>query len=535
MSDMNAWNGGDPFTPGVVEDSIAESLRPGAPATSTAVLVRTLADAYALPPAADAVLARSRATLARRAEALGSGGLQMISSDTRPRQATSITEPPQPPRRRISHFATVLRTAAAVLVVALLSAAFFALLRGMQRQGMHPTPTPPPVSSTATPATATPTTITPQPPAPAGVYVTVPGTLLRLNPSTGAVQQRYPLTSSSQAYVGTPVVANGVVYVTYRSTASPSESDVIALSATSGAELWRTKTADLLTQLSLADGTLYGGTASTGTGGTGSDTFYALRASDGSVVWTFHTATLRAVPLVTGGVVYLADQPQNTSLQHIHALRASDGSQLWDTPLPQACGTALDEAVDQGMLFAACGVQPDTGQGDNAVYGLRASDGSMLWHSTTNGQPNLMAAGAGLVYLCVNGRSASGAIARGLYALDETSGAVRWQVANGGDGWPVFDGTTVYAGVASDSELTAPSSSNLAAFSASQGTLLWTYPEANQRSELYAPVIAGGVVYQILNEQVVAISVADGVELWRSPALVSQKVWAGGLYVVTGG
>ena len=121
------------------------------------MLVQSLADAYTLPPAADAVLARSRATLARRAEALGSGTLQAegeraISANSRPVAARFSTWSPQPPRR-ISPFATAWRTAAAVLVVALLGAGFFALLHGIQRPGAHPTATATVISTpTATPA-----------------------------------------------------------------------------------------------------------------------------------------------------------------------------------------------------------------------------------------------------------------------------------------------------------------------------------------------------------------------------------------------
>ncbi|HEX9414677.1 MAG TPA: hypothetical protein VF916_14320 [Ktedonobacterales bacterium] len=281
MSDMNAWNGGnhadDPFAPEVVEGSIAGSLRPDVPATPTAVLVRSLAAAYALPPAADAALARSRATLARRAEALNTGGHQMNSSDTDtwPAPTRSTTRPPQPPRRRLSPFELFLRSAAAVLVVALLGAGFYALLQGMQSHGTRPQPTP---THTPISATATPTAIPPQPPAPAGVYVTMQGTLLRIDPSTGAVEHTYPLALSSQAYVGTLVVANGVIYVTYQSTVSPRESGVVAVSATSGAQLWRATTPDALTQLSLADGVLYGATVNNGgttSLGPGTDTFYS--------------------------------------------------------------------------------------------------------------------------------------------------------------------------------------------------------------------------------------------------------------------
>lgn len=104
MSDRNAGTGDnvaeDPFAPEVVEDTIAASLRRDAPTTPSLVLVGRLADAYSLPPAADAVLARSRATLARRAEALGRGTLQtegerMTSPASNP-VATPVSEQREP-------------------------------------------------------------------------------------------------------------------------------------------------------------------------------------------------------------------------------------------------------------------------------------------------------------------------------------------------------------------------------------------------------------------------------------------------------
>ena len=97
----------DPFAPEVIDDTITVALRQDAPLTPTAVLVRSLAAAYTLPPEADAILARSRATLARRAEALVTGTLHtegdhVISTDSEPAAARSVTRPPLPPGRRFS-------------------------------------------------------------------------------------------------------------------------------------------------------------------------------------------------------------------------------------------------------------------------------------------------------------------------------------------------------------------------------------------------------------------------------------------------
>lgn len=150
MSDWNTEHGGtsfeDPFAPEMVEDTIAASLGRDAPLSPTEVLVRHLADAYTRPSEADAILARSRAALSHHAEALAARTLEtegerVIWANSRPVATSFSTWPPQPPPRWISPFATAWRTAAAVLIVALLGAGFFALLHGMPRPDLHPTPT----------------------------------------------------------------------------------------------------------------------------------------------------------------------------------------------------------------------------------------------------------------------------------------------------------------------------------------------------------------------------------------------------------
>jgi hypothetical protein len=150
MSDGNASTKGepgeDPFASGVIEVTIAESLQQDAPLTPSAELVHRLADAYALPPAAEPVLARSRATLARRAEALSAGTLPaedepMSATSSGPVESRLGTRAQQPPRRPVTALATAWRALAAVLIVALLGAGFYALLHGIPRPGAHPTAT----------------------------------------------------------------------------------------------------------------------------------------------------------------------------------------------------------------------------------------------------------------------------------------------------------------------------------------------------------------------------------------------------------
>ena len=150
MSDQNASNGDhlakDPFAPEVVESTIAEALRQNTPATPSAVLVRSLADAYTPSPATEAVLARSRATFARHAEALSDGtlqtaGEQAVSTNSGPAAVKLRPRPSRPPRLGVSSLAPAWRTAAAVFLVALLGAGFFALLHEIPRPAGRPTPT----------------------------------------------------------------------------------------------------------------------------------------------------------------------------------------------------------------------------------------------------------------------------------------------------------------------------------------------------------------------------------------------------------
>ena len=94
---------------------------------------------------------------------------------------------------------------------------------------------------------------------------------------------------------------------------------------------------------------------------------YALRASDGSVLWRYRGGEGDAASLtVAQGLVYFALQTGE-----IDALRASDGSVLWRYT-PQVPATQLPPLVADDLVLIALQ--------DGSIDALRTSDSTLFWH-----------------------------------------------------------------------------------------------------------------------------------------------------------
>jgi outer membrane protein assembly factor BamB len=325
-------------------------------------------------------------------------------------------------------------------------------------------------------------------------------------------------------------VADGAAYfvtssIPFTSGALGIAATVIALRTTDGSVLWEfslpNSSNDESYLSSVVDGTVYVVASAYGRPAT----FYALSATDGHVLWQVHPYIIRRVnslgiwsaATVADGVVYLPVQAQD-GLQHLLALRATDGSQLWDFRAP-ACGEPRLPAVDNGMVYLSCGLI----KGD--LYGVRASDGILVWHRGSLGwYPSAPVAANGLVY--VNGTGGCGPVDNppcppvAFYALDEQTGAVRWQVpqCSGGDFVMLSDGV-LYCNGYFDGQF------GLSALDPSTGAVRLRYSLATisalGRLDLYDPAIAGGVICYVGDERVNAFAAATGALLWQSPTLVN--------------
>src|SRR5262245_4467966 len=188
-----------------------------------------------------------------------------------------------------------------------------------------------------------------------------------LNASDGS--QRWHVQVDGHIVHCAPAAGDGVVYIT-------STSGVDALNADDGSQRWRVDLASSSTNPSspaLANGMLFFGAGWAESGapigppqGAGPLGLYALRASDGAVVWTRPTGDqVFDTPTVVDGIVYASEFADG-----IMALRASDGKLLW----------SRKDLISAGSPAAANGVVY-LDAFDQRAYALSASDGNQLWQT----------------------------------------------------------------------------------------------------------------------------------------------------------
>ncbi len=198
---------------------------------------------------------------------------------------------------------------------------------------------------------------------------------------------------------------------------------------------------------------------------------------------------------IAGGVVYLG-----TTDNMAYALRSSDGKLLWRQAI--AGGVDIQPVVSNGVVYLN---SFEGSNGPDHVYALRASDGSVLWRYNPNGytyiSPTIGA--GGVLYL---------ASQDGVYALQGSNGHVLWRYATSGSGDdnPVVVNGVVYAITTENGQSAA-----LYALRADDGGLLWRYQEGNTMT---TPIVQNGVVYVFADDgKLAALQASDGHTLWQSP------------------
>jgi outer membrane protein assembly factor BamB len=126
------------------------------------------------------------------------------------------------------------------------------------------------------------------------VYVGAGHNLNALNGKTGTLQWTFP---TSQPVDAAPAVANLVVYV------ESEDGNLYGLSATTGVFLWSYKTEAYMYSPAVANGVVY---LSADDSVNGNGTLYALNADTGAKLWSYQTGTNSiGDPVVVNGVVYV--------------------------------------------------------------------------------------------------------------------------------------------------------------------------------------------------------------------------------------
>jgi outer membrane protein assembly factor BamB len=248
-----------------------------------------------------------------------------------------------------------------------------------------------------------------------------------------------------------PAVANGVVY-------AGSEDHVLyALNATTGVQLWRYVTGSSIDSSPVVwNGTVYIGS--------GDGNLYALNATTGSKLWSYQTANGVNTPAVVNGVVYVGSDDHN-----VYALNAGTGAKLWSYTTGDA--VASTPAVVNGVVYV--------GSYDGSIYALDASTGTKLWsYVTGSAVASSPAVVNGVVYV--------GSYDKSVYALDATTGTKLWSYATGGlvASSPAVVNGVVYVGSYDD---------NIYALNAGTGVKLWS--DATGAPVPGSAAVANGIVY----------------------------------------
>jgi len=287
-----------------------------------------------------------------------------------------------------------------------------------------------PVAKSTRPA---PSAATSSPLATATVYWSRGDILFALRASDGHVDWKFggwtvthplPDGNGTHGYIASPsapTLADGTLYTAV----ALDRAEAYALAAADGSTLWHVTFPGCFGSLGsdspplLADGVLYVAVSGHDCYYASSGWVYALRASDGAVLWRmpFEPDVVPTLALA-GGALLMASSTRVTVGQTIEeqgfltALRPSDGAVLW----------RVSPGVDPFYLAAENSIVVVSGP--NGLEALRAGDGTRLWiTSTSRYAPGPPVIANGLVYM--SGEDGY------LYALSLQNGAVQWRIAAG--------------------------------------------------------------------------------------------------------
>jgi len=267
--------------------------------------------------------------------------------------------------------------------------------------------------------------------------------------------------STVSSYIS-PAVANGMVY------AGGGNNVLYAFDAQTGVTRWTfNPNGQLLSAPAVANGVVYSGDR----GGH----VYALDGMTGAVLWSFQVNVGDGVtdtPAIANGAVYFVSENGIA-----YALNASTGAQLWQSNIGSPGEGVNVSAVDNGVVFVVSGAPSPSTQGE--VVALDATTGATKWVANTPFYgTNGLALANGVIYVST--------VSNGVYAFDEATGALKWQVSVGmGYSAPAVANGVVYVGAGT---------AYVYAFDATTGATLATV--GNCGTQPYSsPVVANGVVY----------------------------------------
>ena len=280
---------------------------------------------------------------------------------------------------------------------------------------------------------------------------------------------------------------------------------VYAVKGTDGSMLWQHHMAGdngsvwgASSGLALVNGIIY--TSSSVDGGY----VYAFRARDGMVLWhtRIHPEGTPSAPVLVNGVIYVAVADPSLTSSNVYALKAADGAVLWHSHI-KGCGSS-PTVVNNTLYLSAdvCSSPPDVAQ-QGYVYALDASSGSLRWR-----------------YQAVDSFISQVVVLNNIAYADEISGTIDAIHANNGSLlWQHRVQRRQLSAVAGvNDSLYVSAAGFLYAFRASDGAQLWKVHVGDHGP--YEPTVIGNTIYAAspLEENIYALQTRDGASLWTYQA-----------------
>jgi outer membrane protein assembly factor BamB len=303
-------------------------------------------------------------------------------------------------------------------------------------------------------------------------------------------------------YTGTdssPAVADGMLYI-------GAGDGVYALRESNGQLMWKAAIGVVDSSPAIANGIVF---ASYEYGNV-----YALNATTGAQIWNYPTGEVHSSPTVSDGIVFISSLDGM-----VYALNSTTGALIWSYRIapPWAGGFTYfiysSPAADDGKLYV--------GSWDDNVYCLNATTGSLIWTYLTGGIVlSSPAVAYGMVFVGSNDGNvyaldgitgtligtystaatigSSPAIADGMVFVGTLGGAYNVYALNMTTGtlvWGYNTGGVVWSSLAyADGKVYLGSEDDrIYCLNATIGTLIWSY--ATGGWVLSSPAVADGVVF----------------------------------------
>jgi outer membrane protein assembly factor BamB len=306
-----------------------------------------------------------------------------------------------------------------------------------------------------------------------------------------------------------PAAAASVLF--FRVTPNPNNNSsmLVAVSAQTGTTLWQRSLQGPITTFVSDDGHNVYTTESlihTASTSTTTTAITARSDADGSVLWQVSLANMSVTttPVVADGVLYFeAFQLISQKPTQLFALRAADGGTLWSIPVADSAATSLSIHPEADTLYTLS-------SGSSDLQARRTDTGKLLWTQTVDAWG--IVAGPNAVYTY----SQYGRVT----ARSAQTGAELWSFGND-DVFhsAVFAGDTLYVsaqhtGNIGDANGKLINPETVYALDATSGALRWKFATQSYNSGVLAA--GAGDVYIKADDGIHALRASDGAVLWQN-------------------